>query len=67
MVLVGKGDMPAIFARQMPKDLPAFSIETLRERARQREKRGVRVGGWLPRLVGSPSNMESEKAKRGIV
>ena len=49
MVLVGKGEMPAIFARQMPKDLPALSIETIRDRARQRQKKGA-----LPIESGAP-------------
>jgi hypothetical protein len=49
MLLVGKGEMPAVFARQMPKDLPAFSIETIRGRARQREKKGAfRIEGGSP-------------------
>jgi hypothetical protein len=50
MVLVGKGEMPAIFARQMPKDLPAFSIETIRGRARQPGKNGAfKIEGGSPR------------------
>jgi hypothetical protein len=51
MVLVGKGEMPAIFARQMPKDLPALSIETIRDRARQRQKKGA-----LPMESGAPDS-----------
>ena len=52
MALVGKGEMPAIFARQMPKGLPALSIETIRGRARPPGKRRVQNPGRLPEVVG---------------
>ena len=48
-LMVGKGEIPAIFASKMPKGSQGYSLEAPREKTRQQEKKGVfTIGGSSP-------------------